>query len=313
MNNNRFLNFLPYNIGLCLSSVIIAIFLSTASSAQTRDISGRAELDVKRITVKVGAKRPFELMHNSDSHLVFADVRDPEKKSLLARFRHSEFPWALYCLQKELEYASKNNLPILHTGDMIDFVSEMNLDQAVSVFSIGDWFLVASGNHEFSQFMSYFGPEQETDEYKAQTYDKVQTAYPDDFSVCAKVKNGVNFIALDNSYYKINQAQFDKVKAEFAKGLPVVLAVHVPFYTPELYNRSSDGGKKFSYLCCPPSEDNDALTLEFIEWLKQQPQLKAIFSGHLHFFWEEEFAPGVMQYTVGAGSFGQAYHIRFVR
>ena len=92
MKNNRFLNFLPYNIGLCLSSVVIAIFLSTTSSAQTRDISGRAELDVKRITVKVGAKRPFELMHISDSHLVFADVRDPEKKSHLMVLLLRELP-----------------------------------------------------------------------------------------------------------------------------------------------------------------------------------------------------------------------------
>lgn len=55
----------------------------------------------------------------------------------------------------------------------------------------------------------------------------------------------------------------------------------------------------------------DALTLEFIQWLKKQPLLKAILAGHCHSFYEEQFSPTAIQYTVGAGYEGAAHEILF--
>ena len=68
------------------------------------------------------------------------------------------------------------------------------------------------------------------------------------------------------------------------------------------------------YLCGAPSdtEREDNLTQQFVKWLKEQPQLKAILTGHLHEFWQEQFSPTAVQYVVGGAFRGDAYHIKFV-
>jgi UDP-2,3-diacylglucosamine pyrophosphatase LpxH len=53
-------------------------------------------------------------------------------------------------------------------------------------------------------------------------------------------------------------------------------------------------------------------TQEFYDWLKEQSQLKAIICGHMHEFFEEQFSPTAVQYTVGANYFGFAQEIEFI-
>ena len=269
-------------------------------------------MDIRKLKIKVGAKRPFSMLHISDSHLVLTDSRNDEKKAQLAKFRNREFPWAALYHERLIAYANKNHLPIIHTGDMIDFLSEMGLDYVVEAFSRGEW-ITSCGNHEFANYMGWFGPEKEDAEFQSKYFTQVQEAFPDNLSFTARVINGVNFITLDDSFYFITQEQWDNVAAEFAKGLPVVMMMHIPFYTPKLYDHTSHGGKKFSYLCGAPSdtEREDTLTQLFVKWLKEQPQLKAILTGHLHEFWQEQFSHTAVQYVVGGAFKGEAYHIRF--
>lgn len=278
-----------------------------------RKIEGCGPMDIRHLKIDVGAKRPFQMLHISDSHLVMTDSRDDEKKAKLARYRNREFPWAGLYNERLLAYAEKNRLPIIHTGDMIDFLSEMNLDYAVETFSRGEWITVA-GNHEFAGYMGYFGPEKEDAEFQAKHLQHVQEAFPDNLKFTARTVNGVNFITLDDSFYFITQEQWDRVAAEFDKGLPAVMMMHIPFYTPELYRHTSGGGTRFSYLCGAPSdtEREDSLTRKFVEWLREQPQLKVLLAGHLHEFWQERFSPTAVQYVVGGAFRGDAYHIKFV-
>ena len=278
-----------------------------------RKIEGCGPMDIRKLKIKVGAKRPFSMLHISDSHLVLTDSRNDEKKAQLAKFRNREFPWAVLYHERLIAYARENRLPIIHTGDMIDFLSEMGLDYAVEAFSHGEW-ITSCGNHEFANYMGWFGPEKEDAEFQSRYFAQVQEAFPDNLTFTARVINGVNFITLDDSFYFITQEQWNNVAAEFAKGLPVVMMMHIPFYTPKLYDHTSHGGTKFSYLCGAPSdtEREDNLTQQFVKWLKEQPQLKAILTGHLHEFWQEQFSPTAVQYVVGGAFRGDAYHIKFV-
>lgn len=57
-----------------------------------RKIEGCGPMDIRRLKIKVGAKRPFSMLHISDSHLVLTDSRNDEKKAQLAKFRNREFP-----------------------------------------------------------------------------------------------------------------------------------------------------------------------------------------------------------------------------
>ena len=294
---------------------LFVLFSDIVVSAQpsTREVSGPEALEIRELTLKVGAKKTFDALLLSDTHLTAFDNRDEEKKARLARYRNREFPWAEYHLRQQLTYANEHGLPILHAGDMIDFVSEMNLDQTVALFSEAEWLLTTPGNHEFAHYMGYFGREKEDHAYKMRSYDHVQKAFPYDFKLSSNIVNGVNIVALDNSFYNVSQEQWDLFKKEIDKGFPIVLLVHIPFFVQGLYEDGLKLGRKHSGLCGTTSEGADETTLGFISWLKEQPALKAILCGHLHMFWTEQFSPTAVQYVVGAACNGQGYHITFRR
>lgn len=288
--------------------------------------------DVRKITINVGAKKPFSALHISDTHLTRVDARDNERKKSLAASRQRVFPWAEHYFDAAIRYARERDLMLLHTGDLIDFVSEANLDFVAMQLGIGSWF-VSAGNHEYSQ---YVGEAKEDAAYKAQSFDKVQRAYPNNLKVASQVINGINFVALDDVYYNVTAEQHELMRREVEKGLPIVLMCHVPFYTPKHCADVLKGNKGLAgYVTGAPLEitqtyqtnpslgpdeqwrnrsvqqRSDEPTLEFIAWLKQQPLLKAILCGHCHHFYEEQFSPTAVQYVVGAGYNGEAYEIEF--
>lgn len=291
-----------------------------------------APLKVKEIEIAAGATKPFTAIQVSDTHIVRVDKRDNERKMMLAAGRsfasHGE-----HYLDEAINLAKKDGSLLLHTGDMIDFVSEANLETAEDHFAGNDWF-VSAGNHEYSQ---YVGEAKEDAAYKAQSFARVQAAFPNDLSFASRVVNGVDFVAIDDVYYNVTAEIHERCRKEFEKGLPVVLLCHVPFYGPELYkyvmtathNRCAyvtgapdervatyEKGKVY-----PPGEEwrhravqqkTDRPTADFIAWLKEQKLLKAILCGHLHHHFEERFSPTAIQYVCSATYKGDACKIRFV-
>lgn len=53
---------------------------------------------------------------------------------------------------------------------------------------------------------------------------------------------------------------------------------------------------------------SDHATCEFIAYLKGEPHLKGILSGHLHMFTEDRFSPTAIQH-VASGNFSFAAHV----
>lgn len=289
--------------------------------------------DLRKITINVGATSPFSALHISDTHLTRVDGRNDERKINLAASRSRIFPWAEHYFDVAVRYAREKRLMLLHTGDLQDFVSEANLEFIEEQLGLGQWF-ASAGNHEYSQ---YVGEAKEDAAYKAQSYAKVQAAYPNDLRVASQVVNGVNFVAIDDVYYNVTAEQHELLRREVEKGLPIVLMCHVPLYTPEHCRTILAGNRgKAGYVTGAPLEITetyesnpnrpaseqwrnrsvqqraDKPTLEFIAWLKQQPLLKAILCGHTHEFYQERFSPTAIQYTVGAGYKGYAYEIEFI-
>ena len=319
---------------LLISQLPTPLAAKIQKAAESSDVAnGPSTLkDVRKITINVWAKKPFSALHLSDTHLTRVDDRDNERKKNLAAARQRVFPWAEHYFDAAVRYAREHNLMLLHTGDLIDFVSEANLDFVAMQLGIGSWF-ISSGNHEYSQ---YVGEAKEDEAYKAQSYDRVQRAYPNNLKVASQVINGINFVAIDDVYYNVTAEQHELMRREVEKGLPIVLMCHVPFYTPEHCAAVLKGNNGLAgYVTGAPLEitrtyqtnpslkpeeqwrnrsvqqRSDEPTLEFIAWLKQQPLLKAILCGHCHHFYEERFSPTAIQYVVGAGYNGEAYEIEF--
>ena len=181
------------------------------------------------------------------------------------------------------------------------------------------------------------GEAKEDDAYKRESYARVQDAYPNDLTFSSRVVNGVNFVAIDDVYYNVTEAQHALFAKEVEKGLPIVLLCHVPFYGPKLYEYvMRETNNKCAYVTGAPlsctstyeagktypagqewrhrsvQQKTDKPTADFIAWLKEQKLLKAILCGHLHRFFKERFSPTAMQYVCSATFKGEACAIRFV-
>ncbi len=285
-------------------------------------------MTITKTRIEIGLEKPFKVLHISDNHVALADARDDERKIKLAEGRTMAFddgraPHAAereYALQ--LDYARAQKLPVLHTGDLCDFVSYQNLDYARDTLSNIDYFM-AVGNHEFSL---YVGEAFEDVPYKMKSFDLVQSYFKNDLHFASRVMGGINFVALDNGYYRFDAAQLEAMKQEVAKGLPIVLMMHNPLHTEELYNLMMiEKQQPCAYLVGTPDElvstyppdrciqqKADAPTWAFIDYIYSQPLVRAVLAGHLHFNYEGRLPSGIMQYVTGGGYYGDTREIEFV-
>lgn len=280
-------------------------------------------LNITRFELDIPCEKDFCVVHASDSHLIFADDRENQRKRELAARRVNDFGPAdqvLTRFEETLAHALAHAELFLHTGDVIDFVSRKNLEVMQSRFE-GVSMLMCAGNHEFSQ---YVGEAKEDDAYKAQTFDLVQSYAPNDLDFTSKVVNGVNFVAIDNGYYLFKERHAAAFREEVRKGLPIILLLHNPIYTPALveFHRMARPKSPCYYLCGAPEEilngypqarqeqqRADAETQSFIRMLRQEPLLKAIFAGHVHFPVITRFAEGVPQIVAGGNFRGELNEI----
>lgn len=245
--------------------------------------------------IHVGAEKPFSILHITDTHLMFANENDDELKNKLAVDRWNWIPAneSMVKLDYAYEISQKHNLPIFHTGDLIDFVSDENLKKAKEFVDKTDCFFVA-GNHEFTKYM-YFEPLNETPEYRDESIDIVQAAHKNNIRFDSKIINGVNMVAIDNSYYNIDEKQLAQLKSEVAKGLPIVLFMHVPIYSEEMRERFFVEPKRPLWMLNTPEEHmkeytkenyiqqkTDAITAEATEYILNESLIKACITGHLH-------------------------------
>ncbi|MBQ8716327.1 MAG: metallophosphoesterase [Clostridia bacterium] len=254
-------------------------------------------------SLKIGVKTPFRALHMTDTHLTYADLRDGERKVQLAERRARSFPRAAEMLQLAAEVSKSENVPILHTGDLIDFVSLANLEAVEQFIAQNDCFF-ATGNHEFSL---YVGEAKEDAAYRNQSLPAVQKVFKNDIRMASRVIGGVNFVALDNGYYLFEPQQLVFLKNEVQRGLPVVLLLHNPLYEPKLHDLMMQHDS-CSYLVAVPEalmasysahrfeqQRADAITLEAVEYIKNETQIKAIIAGHLHKDYEGVFGDRIPQ------------------
>ena len=273
-------------------------------------------LTLEKTVIRAGAEKPFKLLHVTDTHICLADERDDERKRRLAEDRAKCFDGGepgscLEYFRQSCDFAREQNALLVHTGDLFDFVSEAHLELAPKLMAMPDDYFMAVGNHEFSL---YVGEAFEDETYKMQSFDRVQASMPRwNLRFDSRVVNGVSLIAIDNVYYDFSAQALDFLKAEAAKGLPMILFFHTPLYTPELYDfvmnqRGAEScsvvgvpielmqgysDHRFRQQVCTPQ------TRRFIDYMLSLDLVKAVVTGHKHFSHESALENGVMQYVTG--------------
>ena len=262
--------------------------------------------------VSAGATAPFSILHISDTHLTEAYPDEDEKKQKLKQVRTQTFGGRQEeALRDSLAWAKDNVDYVLHTGDLIDWQSRANFDLVKKYYGEGAMF-GSLGNHEYSRYM-WLEKSANPAADNVRSRELLRQYYPFDVTFFSQVVNGVNFITLDGVFGFVTSDQVEKFHAEVKKGLPIVLCMHVPFYTDGIWRGDvkywAGSGKKYRNAAVPdPTGDykrqkDDPTTREFISYLKGERLLKAILAGHLHITVQDRFSPTAMQYVVG-GNYG---------
>lgn len=261
--------------------------------------------------LNLGAEKPFKFIHISDNHVCLADEREEQKKQELAVNRSKCFPNALAVLEAARDYANKNNTFVAHTGDLIDFISEKNYEYATEYASSCDLFF-AAGNHEFANYLG----EHEDAEYKSRSSARVNACFKNDILFDSKVVNGINLIAIDNSYHQFDLWQLERLKEEVKKGMPILLFMHTPVYDEKTYDYMINKcGNKCAFLMNVPDELVDLYdeglhyhhratetTKAAHKYILEEPLIKAVFAGHIHHVFESQPNDKTMQFVVGGGA-----------
>ena len=257
------------------------------------------DLIILKSTINIGIEKPFKFLHITDTHLSFDGERISNRWKC---FAPEDNPGQIeeYFLQA-LDYAKENDLFIVHTGDLIDFLSEPNYQFIDEHFNDFDY-IYAAGNHDFCHFV---GEAKEDYAYKWEMIKRSAPHFKSNLYFDSRVINGVNFVTLDNSYYLMTDGQIELLKAEAAKGYPIILCMHTPFYEPNL----PKGSTQVAYVIAAPEEilatypedrrlqqTPDEATLRAVEYIKSEPLIKALVTGHKHKNHEGALDNGVMQY-----------------
>ena len=261
--------------------------------------------------VEIGLERPFSVLHISDSHLTAAYDYENERKRQLRENRTATFGGRQEeALRDALEWARLHVDYVVHTGDLIDWQSEANFDLVRRYFGPGS--IGAPGNHEFSPEMWLSQPREEhTEAFKDLSRKRLQKVYPFDLTFQSQVVHGVNFITMDDVYGYVTKEQTERFWQEVERGLPIVLCLHVPLLTKRLWRMShrfwnEEGPLQTGWPAkirgAYKKQQEDPVTRDFIARLQQEPLLRCILAGHVHFTAEDQFSPTCREYVV-AGSF----------
>ena len=261
------------------------------------------QLSLAYAHIDAGATKPFSVLHISDTHLTFANPDEDEQAQHYRRIRTELFGGRQFeALKDSIRWAKINADYLIHTGDLMDWVSEGNLIAVREAFGPDAGSIFGSiGNHE------YFWPLKSKKPSHAECFKKCTPAYPYDLHFDSKVVNGVNFVSIDDAHGDVTQDQVESFAKEVKKGLPIVLLMHVPLPTPRIVEAARKYWKWNSRFRNEPPKPISfgRRGQDFIAYLKTEPLLRGILAGHEHITVEERFSPTAVQYLV-AGNFAFA-------
>ena len=142
------------------------------SAALAADYKPLPPLKVAKCQVAVGAKKPFKVVHVSDSHIVRVDNRDTEeirayalKRSYMERkpgcYYFGDHFWGEHYLEEAVGLARQEGAVIVHTGDMVTYYGPASLDYAGRRLASDDFIATVDTAVEFVADALFNGAAQE--------------------------------------------------------------------------------------------------------------------------------------------------------
>ena len=273
---------------------------------------------MKMETVKIsihGVRRKYVFYHISDAHVVYACENDTQADKELAA-KHTE-KWRLTditpkeAFENAIELVNTSECDgIIMTGDCTDYYRpSIAAYMREKLSSCTKDVLYVYGNHEGTDYAK------KTDHRT--TYSEFASVMQGNPSFWAKEYDGFIVLGIDNSTKEITQEQFAFFKEQASKGLPIILLIHVPLDTPEIREAvikrwGSDISQK-QYFIMGFDDTTPETGMRFADFVKSdESNIKAIFSGHIHYTCEGEFAAGRMQFTAESAASGYIRRVEIV-
>jgi DNA repair exonuclease SbcCD nuclease subunit len=275
-----------------------------------------------------GLKKVTKVLHIADSHISVLDEKEENYHPYGARMDKAYQTVSHYKTGKEttaietfleLMMMAKNQDAdaIVLTGDIINNPSKSSVRFVQSsIQETGIPAIYTAGNHDWH----YEGMEGSLSTLR-QTWiqNSLLPLYGDSNPLYASHQiGGINFVAIDNSTYQINEEQFKFFRKQTSLGMPIVLLMHIPLYLPKDAERESiatcgdprwgwDTDKNYEIEQRErwSQEGNLPSTMKFLEMAKNSTNLAAVLVGHTHRARADKFSETAVQYVTGRSVDGQ--------
>lgn len=259
--------------------------------------------------IEIGLKKSVTFLQITDTHLTLAadDVSD-ERKKLCTDRKTQLFPNSCEFLEFAEDYVQNHKLPIIHTGDFIDFITPENLE-AAKKFTQRNNVIFVTGNHEITYCKNNTFSEDDYAEdlrKRDETLSYIQSYFSNDIRCFRKELDEICLLCIDNADYQITPKQMEFFRQTVSIGKPIILFVHIPFYTEELFSFSN------KWLLAVPEKNMthyteyevfeqlaNAETFEAVNEIKNCGAVKCIISGHLHKNYETQNPSDIKQIVTG--------------
>ena len=272
--------------------------------------------------------KAFKVMFISDCHITIEDKRGKPYYEYAKRMGGTAVNPENYgksnsrdtILLASLDRAKEVQVDlVLLGGDIINFPSKASVELVKEIMDKSGlpWRYI-SGNHDWhyegKKGTSFELREKWLQESIAPLYQGANPLY------ASYVVNGINFIMIDDSTFEITEDQLSFFKKEIARGLPIILTMHIPLYLPGHnidygcgspdWNQANDSYHKIERRMPWPVKGHSETTYAFRKIVFESKNVIGICAGHTH---EEmiDFYQGKLQIVTGANFNGEDVIIDF--
>ncbi len=273
-------------------------------------------LHVIERTIKIkGLTEPKNIVGIADTHLTLIDDREDEYSHTLQKERSYMFPNALHCMEEIKQYIKETKPDaVMACGDIIDFPSAKNLEYADDFFNnCCKNYIYTFGNHDWNYPRTY----NNVANWRGNTPKFRSFLKDNNPSVQVLDLGEVLLVALDNSTDYMFLDTLEQFKEVAAIGKPMILLMHLAFYTPEMGDLAVDGQPQDIMLVMGVPEEKrehvkhctscleNEVSREFIRMMYDpEVPVVATCSGHLHYEFKDRDYVAETEYMPGRYQFG---------
>jgi predicted phosphodiesterase len=314
---------------LCITATFLVFgFFATVSFAQGQTplaVSHQSTDDSATIQV-AGLKKALVVLHISDSHVSvpceeeaeyrqYSDRMDKAFSKERPHYQSGEKATSAVHFRGLMDLAKSEKVDVIAmTGDIVNNPSQSSVQYVSQALTeTGIRYLYISGNHDW-----HYEGMPGSDDALRETWIKQRLLplYAGRNPLYYAVEiGGINFVAIDDSTYQVNDEQLAFFEQEIARGLPTVLLVHIPVWTGKnaghvsacgdpRWGKAWDANYQIERRQQWPESGNLKSTTAFVDRVKTAGNLVAVLAGHTHVAQTEKLSESAVQYIARHASDG---------